>query len=62
MARVREQARALETASGVEEERLLQQLHLNVAEVEQSLEFLLAETPELTEKVPACPSSVPADP
>ena len=51
MAKVSEQAKALKNAKGTDQEKLREQLYLNVAEVEQGLEFLLSETPELAEKV-----------
>lgn len=52
MAQVREMAHSLRGSKGPEEDKLRQQLILQVGEVEQGLEFLLSETPELAEQTP----------
>jgi hypothetical protein len=50
MTAVRETAQVLKSAQGAQEAILRQELFLNVGEVEQGLEFLLSETPELAEE------------
>ncbi len=60
MAGVRELTQSLKTAKGPEEEKLRQKLILEVGEVEQGLEFLLSETPELAEETPAPPIAPPS--
>jgi hypothetical protein len=56
---VRQQAEELKSAQGEQEEKLRQELILNVSQVESALEFLLSETPELAEEEPPTSDAPP---